>query len=441
MLEGGRSSLAARSRLVMAIALAMTFNALGVATAEEPSNETVALVPNPAYGTIITDPDGWSLYTWDNDQITGESRCIDECAVDWPPYTVASAEELIPPEGLGASLGLIERDDGTWQVTLDNWPLYYFSGDVNPGDINGDGSMAFDAEWHVATVAGPALAFTPPPIAAAPPVQPPTPRASPATSQLAATPAPTGPPATATPFPAKTNVAAQSPFFSSAGRGIPPVAQVAPPPPPPAPAPPPPQANYQPIVTALVPPSGSVGLRWRPDPAAVTYRVYATIASAPQSFAQVQTIPVTPGVLVRSTVVTGLAPGTVYLLQVRAVGPTGLETVVPARLSLSIAPSTGAIPSPTNLTVGTITPTTAVLTWTPSAGATSYQVLQASTQNGPFTPATVINLSMTGATVTGLTPFTITYFEVVATDAFGNTSPPSNKVYVLTGLNIGGPVP
>jgi predicted lipoprotein with Yx(FWY)xxD motif len=31
------------------------------------------------------------------------------------------------------------RDDGSLQVTYNGYPLYTYTGDINPGDANGDG--------------------------------------------------------------------------------------------------------------------------------------------------------------------------------------------------------------------------------------------------------------------------------------------------------------
>jgi predicted lipoprotein with Yx(FWY)xxD motif len=36
-------------------------------------------------------------------------------------------------------LGTVERDDGTTQVTYNDLPLYYFSGDQAAGDLEGQG--------------------------------------------------------------------------------------------------------------------------------------------------------------------------------------------------------------------------------------------------------------------------------------------------------------
>src|SRR5262245_36838102 len=97
---------------------------------------TIIVIPHPMYGTIVADPGGWTLYTWAGDE-PGVSNCMDECAAVWIPYTVD--REPVVPDGLAERLEVIPRDDGGWQVGFRYWPLYYFSGDVNPGDVNGDG--------------------------------------------------------------------------------------------------------------------------------------------------------------------------------------------------------------------------------------------------------------------------------------------------------------
>jgi len=125
-------------------------------TASAQPAPTVVLVDRGDLGSVLSDPDGWTLYTWDGDA-EGMSNCFDACADAWPPYTIDS--DLVPPDDLPASLGLIDRGDGSWQVTIDNWPLYYFSQDMLPGDINGNLVNGFGATWYI-------MAYSPP----APPV-------------------------------------------------------------------------------------------------------------------------------------------------------------------------------------------------------------------------------------------------------------------------------
>lgn len=86
-------------------------------------------------GTILTDADGRTLYLFENDN-QGDSTCYDSCADNWPALTgTAQAGQGAD----GSMLGTTTRTDGTTQVTYNGWPLYYFSGDSQPGDINGQG--------------------------------------------------------------------------------------------------------------------------------------------------------------------------------------------------------------------------------------------------------------------------------------------------------------
>ncbi len=80
-----------------------------------------------------------SLYYFTGDAI-GVSNCNGDCAVAWPPAT--------QPEGtpMGENYSLIARADGTFQVAFKGRPLYLFSGDSRPGDINGDG---VNGQWFL----------------------------------------------------------------------------------------------------------------------------------------------------------------------------------------------------------------------------------------------------------------------------------------------------
>jgi len=61
-------------------------------------------------------------------------------------------EEAMMPHMEG--LGVVLRNDMTYQVTYNGWPLYYFVRDMQPGEVNGHGSRGFGALWTVVTVSG-----------------------------------------------------------------------------------------------------------------------------------------------------------------------------------------------------------------------------------------------------------------------------------------------
>ena len=77
---------------------------------------------------------GHTLYVFDNDLGTAGSMCNDACANTWPPVLVTDSE-VSNIKGLG----MVMRDDETMQVTYLGRPLYFYSGDAQPGDMNGQG--------------------------------------------------------------------------------------------------------------------------------------------------------------------------------------------------------------------------------------------------------------------------------------------------------------
>jgi predicted lipoprotein with Yx(FWY)xxD motif len=89
-------------------------------------------------GTILTGPDGRTLYGFTNDS-EARSTCYGACAEAWPPVLV-SDDWTVGPELDSGVFSTITRDDGTQQLVAGKWPLYAYSGDAAPGDINGQGS-------------------------------------------------------------------------------------------------------------------------------------------------------------------------------------------------------------------------------------------------------------------------------------------------------------
>ncbi|WP_217180336.1 hypothetical protein [Streptomyces sp. AC495_CC817] len=107
-------------------------------------------VADSALGSIVVDGDGMTLYMFDKDtQGSRESACTGECLTNWPPFTVDDAAPSV--DGITGEVGTITTADGSTQVTLNGWPLYYFAGDTAAGDVNGQGVGGI---WWVLTAAG-----------------------------------------------------------------------------------------------------------------------------------------------------------------------------------------------------------------------------------------------------------------------------------------------
>lgn len=116
---------------------------------------TISTSSSPAMAEpFLVDDQGRVLYMFMNDtQNSGVSACTGDCLVQWPAVVVTGPAAA--GEGVDASLlGTITRDDGTMQVTYNGWPLYYYTGDVAPGDMMGQG---MEGVWFLVSATGTAI--------------------------------------------------------------------------------------------------------------------------------------------------------------------------------------------------------------------------------------------------------------------------------------------
>ncbi|MEP7022279.1 MAG: hypothetical protein ABJB47_00365 [Actinomycetota bacterium] len=75
------------------------------------------------------------------------SRCYGLCAQIWPP-AITSTRPKATGHARSSKLGVITRRDGTFQVTYNGHPLYYFGKDLSPG-TSGNGVVAFGGTFSV----------------------------------------------------------------------------------------------------------------------------------------------------------------------------------------------------------------------------------------------------------------------------------------------------
>ena len=111
-------------------------------------------------GSLLVDSRGMTLYIFKNDTVV-VSNCGVDCASAWPPLTVKAGLTPAGAPGVTGRLAVFKRSDGSEQVTYNGWPLYYYAGDTNPGDANGQGIGGL---WFVAplTASQPAQPTLPP---------------------------------------------------------------------------------------------------------------------------------------------------------------------------------------------------------------------------------------------------------------------------------------
>jgi predicted lipoprotein with Yx(FWY)xxD motif len=93
----------------------------------------------PRMGQAVVDQGGWILYRFEKDTAKPPvTNCVGKCEKVWPPaYTENGKPELA---GIDESkVGVVAREDGTKQLTIDGWPVYRYIGDRKPGQWKGQG--------------------------------------------------------------------------------------------------------------------------------------------------------------------------------------------------------------------------------------------------------------------------------------------------------------
>src|SRR5262245_48393929 len=121
------------------------------------TNGTVSTKSVSGVGTVLVDSKGDALYT--NDMDSGSKiACTGECASIWVPLAAPSGGNATSSDSsVQAKLGVVQRPDGTSQVTFGGKPLYSFVQD-SPGQVTGNGfSDSFGGTsfvWTAATTGG-----------------------------------------------------------------------------------------------------------------------------------------------------------------------------------------------------------------------------------------------------------------------------------------------
>jgi predicted lipoprotein with Yx(FWY)xxD motif len=102
----------------------------------------------PGLGTIVVDSTGRTLYRYDKDSNNPPtSNCSGGCLAAWPPVPATTTVT-----GISSSLiGSITGTDGSKQLTVAGWPVYYFAQDTAAGQFNGQG---VGGTWWVVSPTG-----------------------------------------------------------------------------------------------------------------------------------------------------------------------------------------------------------------------------------------------------------------------------------------------
>lgn len=118
--------------------------------APEPTPATVTVrTAETDLGTILVDDKGRTLYGFTKDK-PGQATCDADCIAVWPAL-ISATDVKAGPGTEAALLKETKLGAGAEQAVYGDWPLYYYVGDVTPGDVNGQG---LDGEWFVIAADG-----------------------------------------------------------------------------------------------------------------------------------------------------------------------------------------------------------------------------------------------------------------------------------------------
>jgi predicted lipoprotein with Yx(FWY)xxD motif len=111
----------------------------------------VIKVRSSQYGRILADRGDRTIYLFTRDR-SAASTCSGACAAVWPPVLTRG----VPGRAgrLPGALATTLRRDGARQVTHDGHPLYYYTGDVSPGQILCQNVNEFGGTWLVVSPSG-----------------------------------------------------------------------------------------------------------------------------------------------------------------------------------------------------------------------------------------------------------------------------------------------
>lgn len=115
-----------------------------------PTGPRLSSRTSPQHGDYLADGNGRALYL-----LEAPGECYDTCMGVWPPLFVAgnaaaTADSMLRQELVGTAT----RRDGTSIVTYGGHPLYYYAGDRQPGDTQGQHVEDSWGEWYLVRPGG-----------------------------------------------------------------------------------------------------------------------------------------------------------------------------------------------------------------------------------------------------------------------------------------------
>ena len=101
-------------------------------------------------GRVLVDASGRTLYLLTSDG-RNRSTCSASCLQFWPAVTPDARH------GVSGQFGATATPGGPMTATVAGHPVYTFSQDHGPGDVNGEGLQEFGGTWYAVSVSGRAV--------------------------------------------------------------------------------------------------------------------------------------------------------------------------------------------------------------------------------------------------------------------------------------------
>jgi predicted lipoprotein with Yx(FWY)xxD motif len=142
-------------------ASAVTLAACGGAASGTTAGGTSGTAPAPgsglhaattSLGKVLVDANGRTVYLLTADS-RGTSTCGADCLSFWPAVTPGHAKLAVP-------VSSTKTPAGTPTTTVAGQPVYTFSQDHQPGDVNGEGLTEFGGTWYAVSPSGQAVTST-----------------------------------------------------------------------------------------------------------------------------------------------------------------------------------------------------------------------------------------------------------------------------------------
>lgn len=141
--------------LIMAAGCSST-SASGTGASAVKSGQTVQVDVRsiPGVGQVLVTGKGYVLYVFEPDHHRTVT-CTGACAGTWPPLMDSSGTHLIGGPGVQQALFGWDPDPvGGRVVTYNGWPLYGYTGDLQPDQATGQDIDTNGGKWYVIRPSG-----------------------------------------------------------------------------------------------------------------------------------------------------------------------------------------------------------------------------------------------------------------------------------------------